>query len=395
MATTCPNTPSRLERVSAEIVIKAINANDIENLKRYFEVVRELFSLNGLHKAQAKRIRVQVLNTISNGDVSEDMTKFLRGYFEFTGVQLCEIPAVVKLEKYGDQFSLITAKTSLAGDLEPSEIKDIIKATLNDDNKGSQSLFRNFICESLRLSFSGRQKMINDIRKHLASIVRKADAQTISLVFSEIKNTMGEKYFQDNPLKLTEIEALLKSKSIGILREAIANNTISDDLNPRVIAVCIEAVDQLDCNGRKSYSASNALFGGLLMGHIRPVSYEELLAYYELAGTISYQRIANKVKINILETLTLNSDRMSITKGKNMKTMTCEQLGGACDLKFSAETFKDISDQSRAHGMEMFQKQDEDHKGAMGKMTELMQTPGAMQTWMADKEKEFDAVPQD
>ena len=330
MATTCPNTPSRLERVSAEIVIKAINANDIENLKRYFEVVRELFSLNGLHKAQAKRIRVQVLNTISNGDVSEDMTKFLRGYFEFTGVQLCEIPAVVKLEKYGDQFSLITAKTSLAGDLEPSEIKDIIKATLNDDNKGSQSLFRNFICESLRLSFSGRQKMINDIRKHLASIVRKADAQTISLVFSEIKNTMGEKYFQDNPLKLTEIEALLKSKSIGILREAIANNTISDDL-----------------------------------------------------------------KINILETLTLNSDRMSITKGKNMKTMTCEQLGGACDLKFSAETFKDISDQSRAHGMEMFQKQDEDHKGAMGKMTELMQTPGAMQTWMADKEKEFDAVPQD
>ena len=31
----------------------------------------------------------------------------------------------------------------------------------------------------------------------------------------------------------------------------------------------------------------------------------------------------------------------------------------------------------------------------MGKMTELMQTPGAMQTWMADKEKEFDAVPQD
>ena len=237
--------------------------------------------------------------------------------------------------------------------------------------------------------------MINDIRKHLASIVRKADAQTISLVFSEIKNTMGEKYFQDNPLKLTEIEALLKSKSIGILREAIANNTISDDLNPRVIAVCIEAVDQLDCNGRKSYSASNALFGGLLMGHIRPVSYEELLAYYELAGTISYQRIANKVKINILETLTLNSDRMSITKGKNMKTMTCEQLGGACDLKFSAETFKDISDQSRAHGMEMFQKQDEDHKGAMGKMTELMQTPGAMQTWMADKEKEFDAVPQD
>jgi hypothetical protein len=36
-----------------------------------------------------------------------------------------------------------------------------------------------------------------------------------------------------------------------------------------------------------------------------------------------------------------------------MKTMTCKQLGGACYLEFHADTFDDIANQSRKHGMEM------------------------------------------
>ncbi|MGS0526510.1 hypothetical protein ACU8V7_16330 [Zobellia nedashkovskayae] len=39
-----------------------------------------------------------------------------------------------------------------------------------------------------------------------------------------------------------------------------------------------------------------------------------------------------------------------------MKTMTCKQLGGACDMEFSANTFEEIADLSKNHGMEMFQK---------------------------------------
>lgn len=30
-----------------------------------------------------------------------------------------------------------------------------------------------------------------------------------------------------------------------------------------------------------------------------------------------------------------------------MKTMTCKQLGGACDLEFKADTFDDMAQQSK------------------------------------------------
>ncbi|MCZ4408344.1 hypothetical protein O3Q51_05960 [Cryomorphaceae bacterium 1068] len=45
-----------------------------------------------------------------------------------------------------------------------------------------------------------------------------------------------------------------------------------------------------------------------------------------------------------------------------MKTMTCKQLGGACNQEFHAETFDAIAEQSKKHGMKMFQEQDEAHK---------------------------------
>lgn len=61
-----------------------------------------------------------------------------------------------------------------------------------------------------------------------------------------------------------------------------------------------------------------------------------------------------------------------------MKTMTCKQLGGACDLAFHANTFEALAELSKNHAMEMFQKQDEAHLAAMGKMSELMQSPEAM-----------------
>ena len=41
-----------------------------------------------------------------------------------------------------------------------------------------------------------------------------------------------------------------------------------------------------------------------------------------------------------------------------MKTMTCKQLGGACDKAFTASSFEEMTEMSKAHGMEMFQKQD-------------------------------------
>lgn len=75
-----------------------------------------------------------------------------------------------------------------------------------------------------------------------------------------------------------------------------------------------------------------------------------------------------------------------------MKTMTCNQLGGSCDLEFSANTFEEIAELSKQHGMEMFQKNDAAHMKAMGEMQGIMQTPGAMQKWFDDKRKEFEAL---
>jgi len=75
-----------------------------------------------------------------------------------------------------------------------------------------------------------------------------------------------------------------------------------------------------------------------------------------------------------------------------MKTMTCRQLGGACEEQFTAETFKEIAQQSREHGMEMFQKGDAAHIQAMEGMQELMSKPGSMETWIMEKEKEFNEL---
>lgn len=78
-----------------------------------------------------------------------------------------------------------------------------------------------------------------------------------------------------------------------------------------------------------------------------------------------------------------------------MKTMTCKQLGGACDEKFQASSFDEIAELSKAHGMKMFQKQDSAHLAAMAKMKELMQEPQSLQNWFDAKKKEFDALSED
>ncbi|MBT5739635.1 DUF1059 domain-containing protein [Candidatus Woesearchaeota archaeon] len=66
-----------------------------------------------------------------------------------------------------------------------------------------------------------------------------------------------------------------------------------------------------------------------------------------------------------------------------MKTMTCKQ---------HAETFKEMAKLSKQHGMEMFQKGDEEHIKVMSKMKELMKS-GKMQEWFESKKKEFNSLP--
>ena len=78
-----------------------------------------------------------------------------------------------------------------------------------------------------------------------------------------------------------------------------------------------------------------------------------------------------------------------------MKTMTCKQLGGACDMKFSANTFDEIAQLSQAHGKEMFQINDNSHIIAMNEMNKLMQNNDAMSHWFDAKKLEFDLLEED
>ena len=76
-----------------------------------------------------------------------------------------------------------------------------------------------------------------------------------------------------------------------------------------------------------------------------------------------------------------------------MKTMTCKQLGGACDMTFTAATFDDIAQMSHQHGSQMVD--DEDHAAVMAEMSEKMKDPTAMQAWMDGKRKEFEELAED
>lgn len=74
-----------------------------------------------------------------------------------------------------------------------------------------------------------------------------------------------------------------------------------------------------------------------------------------------------------------------------MKSMTCNQLGGACDLVFTSDNFDDLASQSQQHGKEMFGANDGPHMAAMGKMMALMKS-GELDSWMDERKKEFEAL---
>ena len=76
-----------------------------------------------------------------------------------------------------------------------------------------------------------------------------------------------------------------------------------------------------------------------------------------------------------------------------MKTITCKELGGACDLEFHANSFEEIARMSQKQGKEMFQKGDKAHLQAMSQMSDLMQSADGMAKWMEGKRKAFEAKP--
>ncbi len=77
-----------------------------------------------------------------------------------------------------------------------------------------------------------------------------------------------------------------------------------------------------------------------------------------------------------------------------MKTMTCKDLAGACDAEFHADTFDEIAEMSKLHGMQMLEQGDQAHIEAMEKMTGLMSDPEAMKEWFETVQKMFETLPE-
>lgn len=74
-----------------------------------------------------------------------------------------------------------------------------------------------------------------------------------------------------------------------------------------------------------------------------------------------------------------------------MKSMTCRELGGACDMKFYSDSFDEIARMSEEHGREMFMRGDRAHLEALNRMRALIKSRDAMAEWMESKRKAFEA----
>jgi len=77
-----------------------------------------------------------------------------------------------------------------------------------------------------------------------------------------------------------------------------------------------------------------------------------------------------------------------------MKSMTCKELGGACNQTFSANTFDEIAMKVSKHAREMVQQGDAAHIEAMNEMRNSMSSPDTMNAWMDDKRKAFNSLPE-
>ncbi|USD20063.1 DUF1059 domain-containing protein [Microbulbifer sp. VAAC004] len=76
-----------------------------------------------------------------------------------------------------------------------------------------------------------------------------------------------------------------------------------------------------------------------------------------------------------------------------MKTMTCKQLDGACDVEFQANSFEEIADLSKKHGIEMYQQKEPKYLESMHKMQELIRNSESMKKWMEYKKELFSSLP--
>ena len=78
-----------------------------------------------------------------------------------------------------------------------------------------------------------------------------------------------------------------------------------------------------------------------------------------------------------------------------MKTMTCRQMGGPCELAFQAHTADEAIKAEDKHLKEMVASGDETHKSALDAMRGRWKNPIAGMGWYKKTKKAFAALPED
>ena len=78
-----------------------------------------------------------------------------------------------------------------------------------------------------------------------------------------------------------------------------------------------------------------------------------------------------------------------------MKTMTCRQLGGACDLELHGGTADDVIKAQDKHLKDVVAAGDEAHEQALADMKGRWKNPIAGMGWYRRTKREFAALPED
>ena len=78
-----------------------------------------------------------------------------------------------------------------------------------------------------------------------------------------------------------------------------------------------------------------------------------------------------------------------------MKTMTCKQMGGPCDLAFHANTADEVIKAEDRHLKEVVAGGDEAHKTALQSMRGRWKNPISGMGWYMKTKKAFAALPED
>ena len=78
-----------------------------------------------------------------------------------------------------------------------------------------------------------------------------------------------------------------------------------------------------------------------------------------------------------------------------MKTMTCTQLGGACDFQLRGATADEVIKAQDRHLKEIVASGDEAHKSALKAMKGRWKHPIAGMAWYKNTKRDFSALPED